>query len=224
MARNKFINEEKRKKLIDSNQWLQKLLFQELPLRNPTPESQIFVLRREERDNGDVVFLPTRTTIEELINATNDCWDEGNAFSTYTADDIWDEGDAFDTLASITYDEGDAFTIVFGCCPCAETEAQTASIFIQPINNLSADADLNESYYYRTTGGSTFTVAEASGLFDASRPFSFRIKNVSGATITINRSGSDTFYTTQSGETTYDLADGESVQMVASSATTWDII
>jgi len=65
-VKNKFISKAEREKLINSNQWLEKLLFLEVPKRDPTAFSEVFVLRRELRANGDVVFLPTRTNIENL--------------------------------------------------------------------------------------------------------------------------------------------------------------
>ena len=64
--KNKFISKAEREKLINSNQWLEKLLFMEVPKRDPTAFSEVFILRRELRANGDVVFLPTRTNIENL--------------------------------------------------------------------------------------------------------------------------------------------------------------
>ena len=64
--KNKFISKAEREKLVNSNQWLEKLLFKELPERDPTPLSQVFIFRRELRPNGDVVFLPIRTNIENL--------------------------------------------------------------------------------------------------------------------------------------------------------------
>ena len=66
--KNKFISKAEREKLINSNQWLEKLLFLEVPKRDPTAQSEVFILRRELRANGDVVFLPTRTSVEDLLN------------------------------------------------------------------------------------------------------------------------------------------------------------
>jgi hypothetical protein len=116
MGINKFISKEKRKKLINSNQWLQKLLFRELPFRIPTPQSELFVLRREERDNGDVVWLPTRATIEEVLNVTEgECFDEGNAFSTYASEDEYDEGLSPEEFIDEIFEEGNAFTLIYSC-------------------------------------------------------------------------------------------------------------
>src|SRR6056297_3074770 len=214
----------RREKELQGNQWASKLLFFELPQEAPTLGSEIYVLRKEVRGDG-VSFLPTRTTIENILNAGLDCWDEGNAFSTYAADDIYDEGDAGTTLVEVAYDEGDAFTLTFTCCPC-ETDGDVAvsQIWVQPINNLSADATLNQPFYYRVGAGSTFTVAEAAPLFNLNRPLSFRIKNTSGSNITVQRSGSDQIYTQSGLVTSFVLADGESANMVASASDRWDLI
>ena len=214
----------RREKELQGNQWASKLLFFELPQEVPTLGSEIYVLRKEVRGDG-TSFLPTRTTIENILNAGLDCWDEGNAFSTYAADDIYDEGDSSTTLVEVAYDEGDAFTLTFTCCPC-ETDGDVAvsQIWVQPINNLSADATLNQPFYYRVGAGSTFTVAEAAPLFNLNRPLSFKIKNVSGADITVQRSGSDQFYTTSGLITSFNLADGEEIQMIASESSVWDVI
>lgn len=214
----------RREKEIEGNQWASKLLFFELPQEVPTLGSEIYVLRKEVRGDG-VSFLPTRTTIENILNAGLDCWDEGNAFSTYAPEDIYDEGDSSTTLVEVAYDEGNAFTLTFTCCPC-ETDGDVAvsQIWVQPINNLSSDATLNQPFYYRVGAGSTFTVAEAAPLFDLNRPLSFRIKNTSGSNITVQRSGSDQFYTQSGLVTSFVLADGESANMVASASDRWDLI
>lgn len=211
-----------REKDIEGNQWASGLLFQELPLLQPTDQSQVYVFRREQRANGDVFFIPIRATLEQLKLALNDCWDEGNAFSTYNAGDYYDEGDSTTTVVEFFYDEGDAFTIIYDCGCCDQEES--VLVVNQSISTVSADTQFDSPLYYRVTGGTAFTVIEASGVFDADRPFSFRVKNVSGGNITVTRSGSDTFYTTSGSVTSTVIADGAAVQFLCGTSAQWDVI
>ena len=213
-----------RERDIKENQWASKLLFTELPSKTPTLNSEIYVLHKEVRGDG-TVYLPTRSSIEAVFNSNLDCWDEGNALSTYAVSDTYDEGDAATVLVEVEYDEGDAFTLTFSCCPCETTgtDVAIAAVWVQPINNLAADATLNSPFYYRVGGGSTFTVAEAAPLVNLNQPLSFKIKNVSGGNITVQRSGSDQLYTTSGLVNSFVLADGESVDLIAASSSVWDV-
>lgn len=90
------------------NNWLSKLLFQELPLDHVTPRSQLYVLQREERGDG-VSYRPIRATIEDILAGGIEARDEGNAFTTYLPTEIFDESNANATSTSEeTFSEGGA--------------------------------------------------------------------------------------------------------------------
>jgi|TARA_R110000782_G_scaffold6202_2_gene21245 hypothetical protein len=214
---------QKREKDLKENQWASKLLFTELPQFLPTLGSQLYVYRKVETLGGSY-FMPTRTDIQNILNAGVECWDEGTAF-TDSYKDTHDEGDSSTELVTISYDEGDASTLVFTCYSYEDDDDVAISrILISPIKNLSVDSQINNSFYYRVGGGSTFTVALATDLYDVNNPFSVRIKNVSGSVITVNRSGTDQFYGNSGLVVTFNLADGESVQLICVASDSWDVI
>lgn len=110
MSINKRTLKQRAKELLE-NTWMSKLLFQELPFDNITPQSQMFVLQREVRDDG-IVYRPIRTTIEDVLSGGMEARDEGNAFTTYLPTEIFDELDVdavylpeetFDEMSSVLF-------------------------------------------------------------------------------------------------------------------------
>lgn len=94
---------------------------------------------------------------------------------------------------------------------------------VSPIETVSSDQAFNEVKYYRVTGGTTFTVTTAITVFSSAVPFVMEIKNVSGSTITVNRTGTDTFYTTSSGQTTFNITNGQLCRLIAATTSVWDV-
>lgn len=210
-----------REKEIDSNQFGSKILFEELFLDDVTDDSQIYLYRKEVRGDGNV-FRPVRATINQLREwFFPPCFDEGNATTTYLPENEYDEGDATNIIPSLDWDEGSANFIAYACDLGATTPSTPTTS--APIVTISSDTTLSEARYYRITGGTMFTITLASGVFNALTPFELTIKNVSGVTITINRSGSDTFYSTTGAVTTFDLADGEWANLLATTTSNYDL-
>lgn len=214
-------SKEQRREEINDNQLGSKLLWQELFLDDPTDNSQLILLRKDSRSDGDV-FIPRRLDINELREwFFPACFDEGNAFSVYDADNIYDEGDATEQILELTWDEGAAPFVPIICGP--ETTTTITSNIALPIVSITTNTTLDAKRYYRITGGTTFTITAASGTFNANDPFVMTIKNASGSTITINRSGSDTFYEVGGTSTTFDLLDGEDATLMATTTTNYDV-
>lgn len=84
----KFIPK-RRDQTID-NQWLQKDLFKELPFGTVTPESQLYMLQRNERGDG-VLFIPIRVTVEDILALNVAVHDEGSAGTVYLPSECFDE-------------------------------------------------------------------------------------------------------------------------------------
>lgn len=84
---------------LQENQWLSKLLFQELPIDSATEGSQMFLLRREVRGDG-IILRPIRITFEQAAELTANIYDEGNAFTQHLPNNIYDEGDANETYTT----------------------------------------------------------------------------------------------------------------------------
>lgn len=82
----------KRQRDIEDNQLLSKLLFQELPQLEVTPDSQLYFLRREVRGDG-VVLIPIRAPLEVIAALTANFFDEGNEGTQYLPNQIYDELD-----------------------------------------------------------------------------------------------------------------------------------
>jgi hypothetical protein len=209
---------------IKDNQWGSKTLFEELKLDTFTDESQLYFYKHISRGNGKSDFIPRRGTIEDfqawLFPA---CLDEGFADTTYAVEDIYDEQDSSDILYSYIWREGDSDFVLYTCDLDGSVNPSINLDVIPPLENISSDTTLTEVRYYRITGGTTFTITDANSVFETDAPFSMTIKNASGSTITINRSSSDTFYSTGGTVTTFNLADGESVNLIAISTSGWDL-
>lgn len=97
-----------REQELKENQFASKLLFEELPLSEITPNSQLYVMQRDERGDG-VVIRPIRGNVQDIGELFVNVWDEGNANSEYLPNDIYDEGDASTTYTpEETFEEGGA--------------------------------------------------------------------------------------------------------------------
>jgi hypothetical protein len=205
---------------IEDNQLASKILWEELYKKNPTLQSELIIYRKDDRGDGND-FTPRRSTIESVRDLFFPaCFDEGNAFSVYAAENIYDEGDATDQIPEQIWNEGGAG---FNLYTCDLSAAATSVNNQQPIQNISSDTTLSSARYYRITGGTTFTITAASGVFDALSPFSMTIKNASGGNITINRSGSDTFYEIGGTDTSFTMADGDVATLIATTSSNWDV-
>lgn len=105
MGKNKLTLARRAKELLE-NTWLSKLLFQELPFDNVTPQSQLYILQREERPDG-VILRPIRTTIEDVLAGGINIRDEGNSLTEYLPTERFDEEDSNATSTSEeTFSEG----------------------------------------------------------------------------------------------------------------------
>lgn len=207
---------------ISDNQLGSKILWEELFLDDVTDGSQLFLLRNDIRDENSGVLIPRRVSVNELREwFFPACFDEGDAESVYEAENIYDEGDATEQILDLEWDEGDATFIPIICTGAATVPITDNSTL--PIVNITSNTTFDAKRYYRVTGGTTFTITAASGTFNANNPFEMIIKNASGVTITINRSGSDTFYAIGGAVTTFDLLDGEVATLISSANTEYDV-
>jgi hypothetical protein len=205
---------------IEDNQLASKILWEELYKKNPTLQSELIIYRKDDRGDGND-FTPRRSSIESVRDLFFPaCFDEGDAFSTYAAENIYEEGDATDQIPEQVWNEGDAGFNLYSCDLAA---ASTSSTLQQPIQAISVNATLDKERYYRITGGTVFTITEASDVFNALSPFSMTIKNASGGSITINRSGSDTFYEIGGTDTSFVMADGDVATLIATTSSNWDV-
>lgn len=212
---------QERQEEINSNQYGSKILFEELAIDDTTDGSQIYLYRKEQRGDG-VFFKPVRTSINQLREwFFPPCFDEGDATTVVDPANEYDEGDSTSIIPSLEWDEGNANFIAYSCDLGATTPSNPTTS--APIVEISSDTTLSDARYYRITGGTTFTITLASGVFNSLNPFEMTIKNVSGGLITINRSGSDTFYSTTGTVTTFDLADGEWANLLATTSSNYDL-
>jgi hypothetical protein len=213
-------SEAKRRDDINDNQLASKILWQELFKDTPTLGSEIAIYRKNDRGDGKD-FTPRRSSIESVRDLFFPaCFDEGDAFSTYAAENIYEEGDATDQVPEQVWNEGDAGFNLYSCDLAA---ASTSNTLQQPIQSVGVNATLDKERYYRITGGTVFSITEASDVFNALSPFSMTIKNASGGSITINRSGSDTFYEIGGTDTSFTMADGDVATLIATTSSNWDV-
>lgn len=92
---------------------------------------------------------------------------------------------------------------------------------VSRVVELSADDSLLVDTYYRISGGTTYTLPTAS-TFVATSPNLIFIKNISGASITVQPDGSDTIFS-NSAISSFQLASGDAVILFLASTTQWDI-
>lgn len=104
-------NPQIRRRDLADNQWLSKFLFGELPLSDKNLAGEYFKLEIEQRADG-IVYRPVRVTVFDIIEQTQNFWDESNSAAEYLAADIYDEGDSTTTyLPEEIFSEGSASTI-----------------------------------------------------------------------------------------------------------------
>lgn len=214
-------SKEDRQEEIRDNQLASKILFEELFQDSPTDFSQLFMYKREVRGDGEV-FIPRRVNlnlIREFFFPA--CFDEGDPFSTYLPENEYDEGDETDQILEAEWTEGGASFVPI-ICP-DSIGGGPGFITSQPIVSLSSDSTLSERRYYRITGGTTFTITAASGVFNAQSPFTMTIKNASGGLITVNPTGIDTFYNVGGIISTFNLSDGDTATLIATTSSNYDI-
>ena len=103
------------------------------------------------------------------------------------------------------------------------TYADLIAIGAKAVVDVGSNTTLAEANFYNIKGGTIFAIVSSTSVFSSIIAFSMEIKNSSGATITINRSSSDTFYELGGTTTTFDLSDGEACKLTAVSASQWAI-
>lgn len=101
--------------------------------------------------------------------------------------------------------------------------AELLAIGAKAVIDIGSNTTFSGANFYNIKGGTIFEIVSAISVFSASIAFQMEIKNASGATITINRTSTDTFYELGGTTATFDLSDGEACKLTAVSTTTWAI-
>lgn len=92
-----------------------------------------------------------------------------------------------------------------------------------PIENPTPPTTLDSASYYNLTISGTYTIEDAANTYNGLDAFQMQIKNASGGVITIQRSSTNTFYSIGGAVTSFQMNDGEFVQLTAVSTSTYDI-